>query len=134
MAKTMTKTQSNTTAFALQFLGGLVFLAVAWQLWGVAYAPSNWGSALTSGAFFATIFYAVAVLSAVSLLFVSCSQFGGMGRMGAWRAMKTTSMAAFALVILTASNKELLVITLLGFLISSAGTASAMGSCNCESK
>jgi hypothetical protein len=120
----------NLTGFAMQFLGGLVFLAVVWQLWGVASAPSLWGNGLNSGAFWATILYAVAVLSTISLLFTSFAQLGGMSGMAGWRAMKATTAAAFTLAILTASNQTWLTATVLGFLIASVGTASAMMKAN----
>ena len=123
MAKNSDK---NMTGFALQFLGGLIFLAVAWQLFGVPTAPTYWVGGLASGAFLATVFYAVAVLTAVSLLFTSFAQFGSMAGMAGWKAMKTTGIAAFALAVLTASNQPLLIVTLLGFLVASAGSVSAM--------
>lgn len=112
--------------FAMQFLGGLVFLAVVLELWGVAASPLSWGPGLNSGAFWATVFYAVAVLSTISLLFISFAQLGSGAGMAGWKAMKTSTVAAFTLAILTASNQTWLAATVLGFLITSVGTASAM--------
>lgn len=122
--------EKNMTGFALQFLGGLVFLAVAWQLWGVASPASGWNGGVFGGAFIATLLYAGAVLGAVSLLFTSFTQLGSMAGMASWKAMKTTSMVGFALVVLTITNPTWFVVTLIGFLVGSAGAVSGMMNVN----
>ena len=108
-------------------------MAVVWQLWGVvgASVSTGWTGGLLGGAFLATVFYAVAVLSAVTLLFTSFAQLGSMAGMAGWKAMKTTTAAAFVLVVLTVTNPTLLVVTLVGFLIASAGSVSAMMNMDC---
>ncbi len=126
-------TEKNSTAFALQFLGGLVFLAVAWQLWGVASTPAAWVGGLLGGAFLATVFYAVAVVSAVTLLLTSFAQLGSRAGMAGWKAMKTTTVAVFVLAVLTVTNPTWLVVTLVGFVIASAGSVSAMMSMDWKS-
>ncbi len=117
---------NNVTGFVLQLMGSLVFLAVASALWGVAAAPTNWVSGLAGGAFWATLFYAVAVLTSVSLLFLSFAQLGNFGEMTAWRTMKLTTMAGFSLAVLSASSFTLLIGTIIGFLVASIGNASVM--------
>ncbi len=125
----MAKNEKNTVGFVLQFLGGLIFLAVVAQLWsvaGVVSPPSGWVGGLFGAPFIATVLYAGSVLGAISLLFVSFSQLGKAPRYAGWRAIKTASMVGFALAVLTVSNVALLATTVLGFLVGTAGAVTAL--------
>ncbi len=116
----------STTAFALQLVGSLFFLAVAAALWGVASSPTYWSGGVASGAFWATVFYAVAVLSAVSLFFTSIAQLGSGSGAVSWKAMRATTVAGFALAVLSASNQTLFAATVVGFVIATVGGALAL--------
>lgn len=114
MPKTTTTAKGSvmdvTNMSVLQLLGGLLFLAVAWELWGVASSPGNWTGGLTGSALFATVFYAVAVLSSLAVFFGSLKGASG------WMVKRKAMAAGFTLALLTASNPTLFVATLIGFL------------------
>lgn len=130
MAKTNTMAKGSVEVShvsVLQLLGGLLFLAVAWELWGVASAPANWTSGLTGSALFATVFYAVAVLSSLGVFFGSIKH----GDMGGWKMKKKATMAGFSLALLTATNPVLFFATLVGFLACTVGSKHG-AMCNCQ--
>lgn len=119
-------TEKNTVGFVLQFVGGLLLLIAAVTLWSVSSAPSYWNGGIISGAMVATFLYAAAMLSVISLLFLSFAQLGPMAAGAGWKAMKTTTIGSFSLLVLSGGNPTLFVVTLIGFLVASSGVASAM--------
>lgn len=110
-------------AFALEFIGGISYLAVIFTAHGIL--TSNTLSGLWD-----PILYAMAVIGAIVLFFSSFSNFGGFMELSSHGAMKASLATGFSLVALTfrgASTSSLFLVSLFGFVVSFIGSRIACG-------
>lgn len=105
----------NLTAFALEFLGSLIFL----------YLVFGTGTQLQGGGVWLPILWAAAVISAVMLFFVSLGNLTNMGNVS-WGAMRLSTIAGFSTIALTVttvgSTSGLYWIAILGFVLGLLGS------------
>lgn len=112
----MAKSQTNWGIFALEFIGSLIFLALVFSNSYNNYMNSAWGGA----ALWLPVFYAAAVISSISLFFISFATIAGWK--GAERgAMCATIGASFSLFALTAGNFTYFIAAIIGFIIAFIG-------------
>jgi hypothetical protein len=116
----MAKQTNNWGIFALEFIGSLFFLAVVFLNTG-AYANSAWGGA----ALWLPLLYAVGVIGAIALFFISFGSLMGMGDKAAYGAMKATVCTGIVLSALTYGNITYFAATLIGFIIAFIGSSLA---------
>lgn len=132
MAKQVSQTRSNAWgAFALEFIGSIIFLIVGlFGIWAGVFTSSvaSWP---TLAQIWLPILVAVAVIGSISLFFTSFSNFAGgeSGKMASWAAMKTSTYTGAALVALTFAsgvNNGFFLMSILGFALSFLGSGMSM--------
>ncbi len=110
---------NKAIAFALEFVGSLIYLGV---LFGSN--ASIYGSSLTAaGALWLPILYAVAVVASIALFFLSFGNYIAKDvKMITTYACGATGLGAFSLVALLWSNSGFFAGTIIGFIIAMIGT------------
>ncbi len=111
--------KTNPGAFALEFVGSLIYLALVYVTSSGAAAGGSFATAIV--AVWLPLLYAVGVLSAVSLFILSFTNL--MKNNPITRAAMAPACAGgFAFVAMTAGNPLMVVVAIIGFVIASAGT------------
>jgi hypothetical protein len=115
----MAKQTTNWGVFALEFIGSLFFLAVIFTSTGT-YMNSNWGAA----ALWLPLLYAIGVIGAIALFFVSFGNLiNGLDLHAVSAgAMKATVCTGIVLAALTYGNTTYFITTLIGFIIAFIGS------------
>lgn len=119
MAKATSKSSNKTAAFVLEFLGSLIYLILVFGT----------GNALAQGGgVWLPVLWGMAVISAISLFFLSFTNLTGMEN---WGAMKFSFMGGFALIALVGTSpglgtaSTLYWAAVLGFVLSFLGSGMA---------
>lgn len=126
MAKSIPN-KSNPGAFALEFVGSIIYLALVYLTSSGLTAVGSFSTAVIG--VWLPLLYAAGVLSAVSLFLLSFTNLikgNPMGKAG----MAPVAIGAFSFIAMTAGNFGLVAVAVIGFVLGAAGAAYAKASCN----
>ncbi|OJT94165.1 hypothetical protein Micr_00417 [Candidatus Micrarchaeum sp.] len=118
--------KTNPGAFALEFVGSLIYLALVYVTSSGTAAAGSFATAIT--AVWLPLLYAVGVLSAVSLFILSFTNLIKNNPI-ARAAIAPACAGGFSFVAMTAGNPLMVVVAIIGFVIASAGAAYAKAMC-----
>jgi hypothetical protein len=121
MAKT-SNSKPNSGAFALEFIGSLIYFAMIYFTSSGSAASGVFATAITS--VWLPLLYAAGLLSAVALFVLSFTNMMKHNPI-ARAAMAPACIGGFAFIAMTAGNFGLVILALIGFLFASSGAVYA---------
>jgi hypothetical protein len=112
-------------AFALEFIGGILFLATAAFFISTGYssALSSWNSSYAS--IWLPFIYPAAILASILVFIVSFANLGGWEGMASAMSYKLAWIAGATLIVLTAGT-SMMWVPILGFVLTILGAAMTM--------